>query len=472
MKITNLLYTAAAFLFIYFLSVTGSGCAQIGAPTGGPRDSIPPVLVSAYPKLLSTNFTGNKITLVFDEYINVLEVQKNVIVSPYPKTFPVINFKLKEVSIKLKDTLLENTTYAINFGNAIVDNNENNPFKEFTYVFSTGNTIDSLKLSGKVLMAETGKPDSTLQALLYRNGNDSSVEQRKPNYIAKIDRNGIFTFTNLSEGVYKIYALKDGDGGKTYNSKIESFAFANEDITINGKNDSVNGKNDSVRLYAYEEEKDIKKAPAAPARVVVEKKLKYTSSLGTGGQQDVLTNLELRFNNKLKLSDSSKIILTDTNYNKIEGASISLDSTRKNIIIKNKWPLENYYRLIIPKGAVSDSANNVLAKSDTVKFQSKKESDYGSLTLRFTKIDSARHPVIQFLISTEIVKSIKVTSPNWTDKLFNPGEYELRILYDTNNNGVWDPGNYKKKIQPEHALTLDKKLTIKANWDNEREIEL
>lgn len=465
MKIKNLLYTAAAFLFIYFLSVTGSGCAQIGAPTGGPRDSIPPVLVSAYPKVLSTNFTGNKITLVFDEYINVLEVQKNVIVSPYPKTFPVINFKLKEVSIKLKDTLLENTTYAINFGNAIVDNNENNPFKEFTYVFSTGNTIDSLKLSGKVLMAETGKPDSTLQALLYRNGNDSSVEQRKPNYIAKIDRNGIFTFTNLSEGVYKIYALKDGDGGKTYNSKIESFAFVNEDITINGKNDSV-------RLYAYEEEKDIKKVSAVPARVVIEKKLKYTSSLGTGGQQDVLTNLELRFNNKLKLSDSSKIILTDTNYNKIEGVSISLDSTRKNIIIKNKWPLENYYRLIIPKGAVSDSANNVLAKSDTIKFQSKKESDYGSLTLRFTKIDSARHPVIQFLISAEIVKSIKVTGPSWTDKFFNPGEYELRILYDTNNNGVWDPGNYKKKIQPEHALTLDKKLTIKANWDNEREIEL
>jgi hypothetical protein len=83
MKIKNLLYTAAAFLFIYFLSVTGSGCAQIGAPTGGPRDSIPPVLVSAYPKLLSTNFTGNKITLIFDEYINVLDVQKNVIVSCY-----------------------------------------------------------------------------------------------------------------------------------------------------------------------------------------------------------------------------------------------------------------------------------------------------------------------------------------------------------------------------------------------------
>lgn len=465
MKLKNLLYTAAAFLFIYFLSLTGSGCAQIGAPTGGPRDSIPPVLVSAIPKLLTTNFTGNKITLIFDEYINVLEVQKNVIVSPYPKTFPVINFKLKEVSIKLKDTLLENTTYAINFGNAIVDNNENNPFKEFTYVFSTGKTIDSLKLSGKVLMAETGKPDSTLQALLYRNAVDSSVETRKPNYIARIDRNGIFTFTNLSEGVYKVYALKDGDGAKTYNSKIETFAFSSEDI-------SVTGKNDSVRLYAYEEEKEVKKPSGQPVRSAADKKLKFTSSLGANGPQDVLTNLVLTFNNKLKLFDSTKIILTDTNFNKINEAGITLDSTRKIITVKTTWPLETSYRLLIPKEAISDTANSTLAKSDTLKFKTKKESDYGNLTLRFSKIDSARHPVIQFLTAAEVIKSVKVTGPTWSDKFFTPGEYELRILYDTNNNGVWDPGNYKKKIQPEHALTLDKKLTIKANWDNEREIEL
>jgi hypothetical protein len=465
MKIKNVLYTAAAVFFIYFISVTGSGCAQIGAPTGGPRDSIPPVLVAALPKLMTTNFTGNKITLVFDEYINVLDVQKNVIVSPYPKTFPIITYKLKEVSIKLKDTLLDKTTYAINFGNAIVDNNESNPFKEFTYVFSTGNTIDSLKLSGKVLMAETGKPDSTLQALLYRDAPDSAVETRKPNYIARIDRNGIFTFTNLSQGEYKVYALKDGDGLKTYNSKIESFAFADEPVR-------VSGKNDSVRLYAYEEEKDIKKVTTPVAKSAADKKLKLTPGLATGAAQDILTNLELRFNNKLKLFDSTKIVLTDTNFVKVEGATITMDSTRKIIIVKNKWPLETAYRLVIPKEAIADTANNVLAKSDTLKFQTKKESDYGSITLRFTKLDSARHPVIQFLNGAEIVKSVKVTGTTWTDKFFNPGEFELRILYDANNNGIWDPGNYKKKLQPEHALTLDKKLTIKANWDNEREIEL
>ena len=91
MSIKNLLYTTALSLLIYLVSIVGSGCAQIGAPTGGPRDSIPPVLISAIPKLLTTNFTGNKITLVFDEYINVKDEQKNVLVSPFPKTFPIID---------------------------------------------------------------------------------------------------------------------------------------------------------------------------------------------------------------------------------------------------------------------------------------------------------------------------------------------------------------------------------------------
>ena len=465
MSVKPFLYTAIIFLFIYIVSVTGSGCAQVGAPTGGPRDSIAPVLISAAPKLFTTNFTGNKITLVFDEYINVNDIQKNVVVSPFPKTFPVIDFKLKTVTIKLKDTLLANTTYAVNFGNAIVDNNEGNPFKEFTYVFSTGKTIDSLKLTGKVLLAETGKADSTLQALLYRNANDSSVEKRKPDYIAKINANGRFVFTNLAEGIYRVYALKDGDGGKTYNSKIESFAFLNNDI-------KVGAVTDSVTLYAYEEEKDKKKATTTVARSAADKKLKYTASASSSIAQDLLTGFQLQFNNKLKNFDTTKIILADTNYNKIEGSAISLDSTRKIVTIQNKWPEDTYYRLIITKDAVSDSTNNLLAKTDTIRFKTRKEEEYGSLQLRFSKLNLSRHPVIQFIKNSDIVKSVMVTGPTWSDKLFNPGEYELRILYDANNNGVWDPGNYDKKIQPEKAVTLDKNLTIKANWENERDIEL
>ncbi len=465
MSIKNLLYAAAAYLVIYFFLAAGIGCAQMGAPTGGPRDTIPPVLLSAVPELSTTNFKGDKITLTFNEYINVKDVQKNVLVSPYPTTFPIIDYKLKTVTVKLKDTLLSNTTYAINFGNAITDNNEGNPYVEFTYVFSTGKTIDSLTLSGSVYMAETGKPDSTLMVLLYRNANDSSVQQKKPDYMARVSSSGHFHFTNLSAGQYRLYALNDKDGGKTYNSPTEAFAFLNEDIIISPVTDTV-------VMYAYEEEKDVKKIPTSTATKAADKKLKLTPSIKNNGQQDLLGNIVLQFNNTLKIFDPTKIILTDTSFNKINGTAISIDSTRKIVTLKNNWPEETYYGLMIEKDAVSDSADNILAKSDTIQFVTKKQSDYGSILLRFSNLVTARHPVIQLLENSIVVRSIAVSGPTWSDKIFPPGEYELRILYDTNNNGVWDPGNYEKKMQPENAITLDKKLVIKANWDNERDIKL
>src|SRR5882757_3897921 len=239
MKIKHLLYTAAAFFFIYFLTIGGSGCAQIGAPVGGPRDSIAPKLVSAFPKQNTTNFTGNKITLNFDEYVEVADAQKNVLVSPYPKTTPFVNYKFKTVTIKLKDTLKPNTTYSINFGDAIKDVNEGNLFRDFTYVFSTGNFIDSATFNGNVQLAETGGIDTTIIVLLYRNANDSSVQKTKPDYVARIRGDGRFKFVNLPEDTYKVYALKDGDYSKTYNAKTELFAFTNKDIRVASKTDSV-----------------------------------------------------------------------------------------------------------------------------------------------------------------------------------------------------------------------------------------
>ena len=466
MKINHFIYFTTVVLVSCFISFLVSGCAQIGAPTGGPKDSIPPELVSAYPKLLSTNFTGNKITLVFNEYVDVLDVQSNVLVSPFPKITPQVEFKLKTVTVKLKDTLLENTTYAINFGNAIRDNNEGNPFKNFTYVFSTGKTIDSLQLGGQVIVAETGKKDSTIIALLYRNVDDSAVQKRKPDYIAKLDSAGNFKFRNLSAGRYKLYALKDGDGGKTYNSKIELFAFANSEVVIA---DSTF----PVTLYAYAEEKEIKKIPV-PAAVktgaTADKKLKYTSNL-INNEQDLLTDLTLTVNKPLKTFDTQKIILTDTNYNKIS-SSITIDSTKKIIHIDAKWQEEFHYKLQVTKDAIADSTGLELTKSDTIRFATKKAADYGSIVLRFSNLKTADHPVLQFIKDQEIYRSVAITATTWSDKLFPPGDYELRILFDSNNNGKWDPGNYVKKIQPERAITLDTKLNIKANWDNERDVKL
>ena len=299
--------------------------------------------------------------------------------------------------------------------------------------------------------------------MLYRNTDDTTVQHRKPDYIARVNPEGKFTFKNLSAGTYKIYALKDNDGGKTYNSKIEMFAFYDSTITLT---DTVS----PVTLYAYEEEKDNRKK-GVTTKSLPEKKLKYTTSL-ENASQSLLSDLDITFNRPIKTFDAEKIIITDSTFKKIQGSSISLDSTNKIFTIKATWAEDAVYRLIIDKTAVTDTLNSQLIKSDTIKFKSKKIADYGTLLVRFANIDLAKHPVLQFVKGEEVFKSVPITANTWNDKLFEPGEYELRILFDDNGNGKWDPGNYKLKRQPERAITIDKKLSIRANWDNERDVKL
>jgi uncharacterized protein (DUF2141 family) len=451
--ISFMLFFAAAVQSISLVT----GCAQISAPTGGPRDSLPPALVSSRPAVKSVNVTDNKITLSFNEYIEVKEALTNVLVSPVPKNNPVVDYKLRTVTVKLKDTLLPNTTYSINFGNAIVDINESNPLTNFTFVFSTGNAIDTLTLSGKIIMAETGKTDSTVLAMLYRNGVDSSVEKKRPDYISRPDGEGNFTFYNLPAGSFKLYALKDGDGSKTYNAKTE-----------------ISGKTPETILYAYSEEKDTRSGGTALADAAKaaekDKKLKYTSTVA-GEAHDLLSDVVISFNKKLQGFDKSQIQITDTNFIAVAGAKITLDTTGKNIIITSKWPEATHYRLLLSKDISSTDALK-LGKTDTLRFVTKKEADYGNLVLRFNNLDSGKHLVLQFVQGDNIVSSWPITAKEWSQKLFKPGEYELRLLYDTNNNGKWDAGNYSKKLQPENVKVLPQKVSIRPNWDNERDINL
>jgi uncharacterized protein (DUF2141 family) len=462
MSIRNGIVFFAVASFIYSMSIIAGSCAQIMSPTGGPRDSFPPILVNANPANRTTNFTGNRITLSFDEYIQLQDLQQKLLVSPTPKINPNINFKLKEVTIKIRDTLEPNTTYSISLGNSIQDINENNPLRDFTYVFSTGSYIDSLQFSGNVKLAETGKADSTLLVLLYNDLDDSAVLKKKPKYITRLDSAGNFKFNNLAEGTYHVFSLKDESGQKIYSSKTILFAFADSLIHV-----AANTK--PVTLFAYAEEKPVVKNTSSGTSPS-DKKLKYTAPVSSA-PQDILTPLTILFNNKLKNFDSLKIKLTDTLLNPHK-ALIRLDSTRRKIIIQNAWLENTAYRLIIPVDFATDTLGTALLKPDTIHFKTKKEEDYGSIKINFRNLEKYQHPVLQFVSNNEVVNSYPLTSAQWSVKLFNPGEYELKILEDLNQNGLWDPGKYQLKQQPEKAHSIPQKISIRAKWENEKDIIL
>ena len=462
MKFTGQTFFFTTIVSALFISLLAGSCAQIGSPVGGPKDTLAPKLIKASPANGSRNVKSNKIALEFDEYIDVQDLQQNLLISPLQNRNPSVIANPKSITLKFRDTLLPNTTYTVNFGNAIRDNNEGNVYKNLSYVFSTGDKLDDLTLSGKVIMAETGLTDSTLIVMLYRNAADSSVLKKKPNYIAKVTGDGSYSFENLPPASFKIYALKDGDGGKTYNSKSEIFAFNDAEITA--------GNNESLTLYAYAEQKFVDPKILNPVKKSAEKKLRY--AVNSQGRQDLLTPLEINFNNPLKETDSTKIYITDTLYKKINGVRFTIDTTAKKISLSSKWKADEPLILLIEKDAVKDSSGNTVTKNDTIRFVTKRTEDYGKLTLRFNDLDLSKNPVLQFLTQDVIKYSYPLKSREWSDNMFTPGEYGIRILYDTDKNGMWTPGNYTKKLQPEIAVTIPQKLNVRADWDNEVEINL
>jgi uncharacterized protein (DUF2141 family) len=391
--------------------------------------------------------------------VQLQDIQQNLLVSPTPKRNPYIDSKLRTVTIRLRDTLEANTTYTINLGNSIQDINENNTLKDFRYVFSTGPAIDSLRFYGKVQVAETGKPDSTILILLYRNLADSAVSKQKPKYIARVDGSGNFSFQNLSGGEYKIYALKDGDGSRTYNSKTELFAFRDSSLI-------VTNNTPPVILYAYAEERE------RPKPTPAEKRLTYITPVAAQ-KHDVLTDVMISFNRPLKSLDKQKIIVTDTLNNTIKDVSVTIDSTNKNLLIKANWVQNAEYKLIILKDiAVDTSGLYSLAKSDTIRFKTKGETDYGTLRLKFLNFDKSKNPVLQFVQNDVVVNSYPLTADTWGAPLFNPGEYDMRILFDDNRNGIWDPGNFEKKKQPEKVFSISQKLSVRQNFERDIDITL
>lgn len=217
--------TAAAMLFAL-------SCAKISAPTGGPKDTDPPVILKSLPENGSVNFTGKTFAVTFDEFVVLDRITEKFMVSPPLATKPEVKLKGKSLIVNWEDELADSTTYTFYFQDAIRDNNENNPIPNYQYVFSTGQFLDSLSLTGNVFNASDLEIVEDITVIMYSNLSDTAPRTVLPAYISRPDPSGGFLISNIKPGRYRLFALKDLNGNTRYDLDDEVFAFCDSIIDI------------------------------------------------------------------------------------------------------------------------------------------------------------------------------------------------------------------------------------------------
>jgi hypothetical protein len=209
----------------FILSLFFPRCAIIVAPTGGPKDTIPPVLVRSVPTMNATNVKRDRISLTFDEYIKLDKISEKLVLSPPQERLPEFKIRGKSIEMRFFEPLIDSTTYTLYFDDAIVDNNEGNKLENFEFAFSTGSIIDSLRFNGKLIDAFTLEPVQGAFVMLYTSFKDSIPIKERPRYVTKSNKEGLFTLSNLKYNNYKIFALADGNSNYKFDQVSEKIAF-------------------------------------------------------------------------------------------------------------------------------------------------------------------------------------------------------------------------------------------------------
>lgn len=521
------------YLFI-ILSITAFyQCARKGTPTGGPKDVTPPVLLRAEPENMSINFKGGKIRLYFDELVKLEKVQEQLIVSPPLKYQPLLSPQggaNKYIEIVIQDTLKENTTYTINFGQSIVDNNEGNPNPFLTYVFSTGDYIDSLELKGVVKDAFNKEADNFISVMLYNidsSYTDSTIYRRPPNYITNtLDSTIIFNLKNLKEGTYALFALKDQAKNNVFDQNTDKIGFIKDTVLL--PTDSIYLLNlfkevpnyniavptfvakNKISFGYYGESKDIEinaisSIPDTVKTKILKERDKDTLNFWFSPYEMdsilfTVTNENLQLIDTLTVksrkvgTDSLKLTPSNTgNFNFNERFSLlantpldTIDSTKISIVKQDTIPvfysaaldtLENQvdfefkvepnekYKIQFLPGAITDffeTTNDSL----NINLNTKSFADYGNLSVTLNG-RSIEYPIILELTNEK--GEVQRTQTAAESQIFefnhiNPGKYLIRVIYDANNNGKWDTGNYLKRKQPEKVSYYPNTIEMRANW--------
>ena len=511
-------------------------CAKRGNPSGGPKDLTPPQLIHTEPDNFTTEFKAGKIRLYFDELIKLEDVQNQLIVSPplkYPPEIRPLGGANKYIEVIIKDTLQENTTYTLNFGQSIVDNNEGNPNSFLTYVFSTGTYIDSLSLSGAVKDAFNRRADQFVSVMLYEIDTaytDSTIYKTVPNYITNtLDSLPFFELKNLKAGKYALVAIKDVNKNNMFNQRQDKIGFLYDTITVPtdsvyllnlfleepdysasvpsyvAKNhilfgyqgdhrdiqiESLTELADSVQtLILKDREKDTLDFWITPTDLdsiiftVSNEKLDVVDTFTVKTRKLPLDSLKLstsigrqfNFEDTFSILASTPIVALDSNQIALFiSDSINAPFTYSLDTIKNKVdfdfalePNQSYSFEILP-GAITDFFG---IQNDTLnyRFSTGSYADYGNLRLNVG--GAVRYPMIAQLTNDrgEMLRELFAVQPKTFEfKNLEPGQYNIRVIFDDNGNGKWDTGSYLLKIQPEKVSYYPDAIDVRANWELEQ----
>ncbi len=527
----------ACCILILLVATSVTNCARKASPTGGPKDSLSPIMITSKPAYEAIFFKSKKIKLDFDEYVKFKDLNKQLIVSPplkHASEITPVGTASKRITIKILDTLKENTTYSFNFGNSIVDNNEGNPLGSFKYVFSTGSYVDSLEIYGAITDAYEQETETNISVLLFEvneNYRDSIIYKEKPNYITNTLDTIIFDITNIKEGTYQLIALNDFNNDFIYNPKDDKIAFASNHITI--PTDSVYTMElfDEIKefrlirplekrigkiIFGYEGDKSgleielISETPKDFKSFISKEKNKDTLNFWfTPFEADSLQfkikkdTLEKTYTVKIRTSKQDSLLIVapiknmlhpkdtfalETNFpiGSINPESIfitdqdTLAVTFKPTINKRKSKLliafdkkrNSKYQIDILPNALVDFYGRT---NDTLQYTLTTQDieSYGIIEL--SVLNPKNRNVLIDLISTQGELIEQRSTSKQEDFEFvdlSPETYLIRIVFDDNNNNKWDTGNFLQKIQPEKVHYFETELKLKANWTINETIDI
>ena len=522
--------------FLVVVSLIFSHCANKGTASGGPKDELPPVIIKSSPENFSLNFDSNEILIYFDEYIKIKDLQKQLIISPFmdpePEISPVGSAS-KYIKIKILDTLQANTTYAFNFGESIADNNEGNLFPYYKYVFSTGDYIDSLSVSGIVTDALNKETDERIAVVLYEVDStftDSILYKKKPKYITNTDSVSAFNLENIKEGTYLLAALKEENPNYIFQPKTDKIGYRKQFITVPSDTAYVlkmfkesidykfrRAKQVSYSKLAFGYEGDVE---SMEIKLLSEVPEEFSSTITKETDKDTLNywfrpklevdSLIFEITNKqtidttvvkikdfmtdslvfksvsstLKLKESYKlnatIPLDSIDATKVRVMDMDsvfqrpilvLDSFSNTVDFNFDKTENNKYSIEMLPGAFTDFYGT---QNDTLNFSAttKARSSYGDVRI---ELRNGVYPLIVQLIDskgvvieTSLANEVSPVDFNEVD----PGIYFLRVIFDTNQNGIYDSGNYLKKIQPERVSYALDPVEVRAGWDTIEEFIL